>query len=130
MEIEVFTLCDFAQDNGGKLTIVGTFDSIGTKKIPAIHPSCCIATRLRFSEKETGDHTFKLRLINAEGKELIPPIEGNINVPIPPNGQYGVINIVGNLNNLSFEKAGRYSFELYVDEEWKSGLPLIIYHTP
>jgi len=130
MEIEVFTLCDFAQDNGGKLTIVGTFDSIGTTKIPATHPSCCIATRLRFSEKETGDHTFKLRLINTERKELIPPIEGNINVRTPPNGQYGVINIVGNLNNLTFEKAGRYSFELYVDEEWKSGLPLIIYHKP
>jgi len=75
MEIEVFTLCDFAQDNGGKLTIVGTFDSIGTKKIPATHPSCSLATRLRFSEKETGDHTFKFRLIDAERKELIPPIE-------------------------------------------------------
>ena len=31
MEIEIFTLADFAQDNNSKLTIVGTFDSINAK---------------------------------------------------------------------------------------------------
>ena len=126
MEIEIFTLADFAQDNNSKLTIVGTFDSIQAKQFPVAHPACTIACRLRFSEKEKGQHDFKLRLIDAEGKETIQPIEGNINIAPPPNGQFSTVNFVINFNQLKFEKAGRYSFELYLDGDWKSGLPLFL----
>lgn len=126
MEIEIFTLADFAQDNNSKLTIVGTFDSINTKQFPAVHPACTVASRLRFAAKESGEHNFKLRLIDSKGKEVIQPIEGNINIGIPPNGQFASINIVVNFNQLKFETAGRYSFELYIDGDWKSGLPLFL----
>jgi adenine specific DNA methylase Mod len=126
MEIEIFTLADFAQDNNSKLTIVGTFDSINSKQFPFVHPACSVATRLRFSVKETGDHDFKLRLIDAEGKEMIQPIEGNINIPAPKNGQITSINVVANFAQMKFETSGRYSFELYIDGEWKSGLPLFL----
>ena len=126
MEIEIFTLADFAQDNNSKLTIVGTFDSIQAKQFPAQHPVCTIACRLRFGATETGAHDFKLRLIDETGKETITPIEGNINIGAPPNGRFSTINIVVNFNQLQFEKAGRYSFELYIDGDWKSGLPLFL----
>ena len=126
MEIEIFTLADFAQDNNSKLTIVGTFDSINAKQFPVVHPACTVACRLRFAAKESGSHDFKLRLINATGKETIQPIEGNINIGTPPNGQFTSINIVINFNQLKFEKPGRYSFELYIDGDWKSGLPLFL----
>jgi hypothetical protein len=126
MEIEIFTLADFAQDNASKLTIVGTFDSINSKQFPAVHPACTVACRLRFAAKESGEHSFKLRLIDSKGKEVIQPIEGNINIGNPPNGQFASINIVVNFNQLKFETAGRYSFELHIDEDWKSGLPLFL----
>ena len=126
MEIEIFTLADFAQDNNSKLTIVGTFDSINTKQFPAVHPACTVASRLRFAAKESGEHSFKLRLIDSHSKEIIQPIEGNINIGTPPNGQFASINIVVNFNQLKFETAGRYSFELYIDGDWKSGLPLFL----
>ncbi|MEO7924569.1 MAG: hypothetical protein ABIR30_12885 [Chitinophagaceae bacterium] len=126
MEIEIFTLADFAQDNNSKLTIVGTFDSIQSKQFPVAHPACSIACRLRFGASETGHHDFRLRLIDSEGNEPIQPIEGNINIGAPPNGQFSSINIVVNFNQLKFETAGRYSFELYIDGDWKSGLPLFL----
>ena len=126
MEIEIFTLSDFAQDNNSKLTIVGTFDSINVKQFPVTHPACTLACRLRFAAKESGSHDFKLRLIDAAGKETIQPIEGNINIGAPPNGQFTSINIVVNFNQLQFPAAGRYSFELYIDDDWKSGLPLFL----
>lgn len=130
MEIEIFTLADFAQDNNSKLTIVGTFDTIGTRQFPTQHPACSIACRLRFSAKETGEHHFRLRLINTEGKEIIQPVEGNINISTPTNGQVVSINIVVNFNQLQFEKPGRYSFELYIDGDWKTGLPLFLHQAP
>mgnify|MGYP001347472791 CR=1 FL=1 len=126
METEIFTLADFAQDNNSKLTIVGTFDSIHAKQFPVQHPSCSIACRLRFSEKESGEHDFKLRLVNAGGKEIIQPVTGKINITTSPGVQFTSINIVINFNQLRFEEAGRYSFELYIDDDWRSGLPLVL----
>lgn len=126
MEIEIFTLADFAQDNYSKLTIVGTFDSINVKQFPVTHPACTVACRLRFAAKESGNHGFKLRLIDSAGKEVIQSIEGNIEIGPPANGQFTSINIVVNFNQLQFAAAGRYSFELYLDNDWKSGLPLFL----
>ncbi|GAB2815504.1 DUF6941 family protein [Ferruginibacter profundus] len=126
MEIEIFTLCDFAQDNNSKLTIVGTFDSINARQFPVQHPACAVACRLRFAAKEAGDHDFKLRMTDPAGKETIQPIQGNINIPPPANGQVVAINLVVNFNQLQFATAGRYAFELHIDGEWKSGLSLFL----
>ena len=126
MELEIFSLADFAQDNQSKLTIVGTFDSIHSKQFPISHPSCAIACRMRFGSSEAGDHDFRLRLIDSGGKDMIQAIEGRMQIVVPPNGQLTSINIVINFNQLKFEKPGRYSFELHVDGEWKTGLPLFL----
>ncbi|MFN8289593.1 MAG: hypothetical protein U0U70_05025 [Chitinophagaceae bacterium] len=126
METEIFTLADFAQDNQSKLTIVGTFDSIYSKQFPVQHPACSIACRFRFGVKEAGEHSFMLRLIDTAGKEIIQPVEGNLTIGEPSNGQFASVNIVINFNQLQFEKPGRYSFELYIDGDWKSGLPLLL----
>ena len=126
MEIEIFTLCDFAQDNSGKLTVVGTFDGINSKQFPFVQANFSVACRLRFSEKEIGEHHMRLRFIDVDGKEVIQPIEGNMNIVKPQNGQYSAINLVFNFNQMKFEKAARYSFELYLDDDWSSGLPLFV----
>ena len=130
MEIEIFTLCDFAQDNNSKLTVVGTFDSIHSKQFPFVQANFSVACRLRFSEKETGQHDMRLRFIDGSGGELIKPIEGNMNIAKPLNGQYSAVNLVFNFNQMKFDKAGRYSFELYINDEWESGLPLFINQIP
>lgn len=127
MEIEIFTLADFAQDNNSKLTIVGTFDSIQSRQFPVQHPACSIACRLRFAAKESGQHEFKLRLINAAGKEIIKPIEGNVMIGEAQSRQFSTVNFVISFNQLKFDEPGRYSFELYIDGDWKSGLPLFLH---
>ena len=126
MEIEIFTLCDFAQDNNSKLTVVGTFDSIHSKQFPFSYGNFSVACRLRFADKETGAHDMRLRFIDAKGKEIIKPVEAQMNIQEARNGQYSTVNLVFNFNQLKFEKAGRYSFELYIDDEWRSGLPLFL----
>ncbi|MBI3140019.1 MAG: hypothetical protein HYZ15_15690 [Sphingobacteriales bacterium] len=130
METEIFTLCDFAQDNHSKLTIVGTFDSMQAAQFPVQHPSCSVACRLRFAAKESGDHDFRLRLIDSGGKEIIQPIQGNISIGEPANGQFSSVNIVINFNQLKFDTPGRYSFELSIDGQWISGLPLFLTKQP
>lgn len=130
MELEIFTLADFAQDSNTKLTIVGTFDSIYAPGFPATHPNCYVASRMRFGSSEIGEHEFKLTLTDSDGKEVIQPITGNINVGKTPNGQASTINIIINFTQLQFSKEGRYSFQLFVDGEWRSGLGLNLYPMP
>lgn len=69
---------------------------------------------------------MRLRFTDSNGDELIKPIEGQMNIAKPRNGQYSAVNLVFNFNQLKFEKPGRCSFELYIDDEWASGLPLFI----
>src|ERR1043165_7870509 len=126
MEIEIFTICDFAQDNNSKLTVVGTFDAIYSKQFPFVQQFFCVACRLRFSEKEVGEHDMRLRFIDGSGKEIIQSVQGKMTIPAPNNGQYSAINLVFNFNQMKIDKAGRYSFELYIDDEWESGLPLFV----
>src|SRR5678816_2160053 len=94
MEIEIFTLCDFAQDNSGKLTVVGTFDGIYSKQFPFVQANFSVACRLRFSEKEAGAHDMRLRFTDGDKQEFIKPIEGQINIAKPQNGQYSAVNLV------------------------------------
>lgn len=124
MEIEIFTLCDFAQDNNGKLIIVGTFDSIAAKTFPVRHPACSLACRLRFAKKEFGPHTATIRFIDQQNAELVQPLEAEIMVGEPKIGDHSTINLVINYNNIEFKNPGRYSFELYMDGEWRTGIPL------
>jgi hypothetical protein len=126
METEIFTLCDFAQDNQSKLTIVGTFDSIQSAQFPVTHAACSIACRLRFGVKETGDHDFKIQLTDNTGKDMIQPVTGVITVRPPVNGHFAAANIVLNFNQLQFEQPGRYSFSLMMDGQWVTGLPLFL----
>jgi hypothetical protein len=126
MEIEIFTLCDYAQDMKGKFVIVGTFDTIFPSVYPCIHPSCSVALRLRFSDEEQGDHMLKIRIIDSKGNEIIKNIEGKIQVAVPMKGHHSTVNFALQLNQLKFDQAGKYAIELYFDGEWRSGLPLLL----
>ena len=63
------------------------------------------------------NHKFTLRLMNEDGKDVIPKLEGQFQ--LPPDG--GSVNVVMNLQ-ASFPRHGRYSFYLNVDgvqhEQW------------
>ncbi|HZF64428.1 MAG TPA: hypothetical protein VEZ55_08090 [Chitinophagaceae bacterium] len=124
MEVEIFTLCDFAQDNQGKLTVVGTFDRLNAPVLPFTFPHMSLAARLRFANSEAGEKHVRIRFVAPDGAEIQ---SANLNVTIvsSPIG-YSAVNIVFNVNQQNFTAAGMYSFELYVDEEWESGLKLFV----
>ena len=54
MTIQIAVLCDAATDYNGKLNLLGTFDTILTSQLPAIHPQCSIALRIAFNRIEEG----------------------------------------------------------------------------
>ena len=80
MNVELFALCDYAQEEGGKLSILGLFDTLCAQEFPATHPLFCVAARLRFPVYELGSHEIRFAIRDAEGRDLLPPFEGSISV--------------------------------------------------
>ncbi|NLE67000.1 MAG: hypothetical protein GX608_06210 [Lentisphaerae bacterium] len=124
MKIEVFALCDAATDYYGKLNILGAFDSIWVKQMPATHPHCAVALRIRFSPIEEGEHKLKINVVDADGKLIMPSMEGNLTVKRPPKSDSIVANVVLNIQGLKFAKCGDYSVDLAVDGRQEAALPL------
>ena len=117
-------LCDSATDYRGKLCILGTFDTIVTSNLPSTHPHCAIAIRIVFRDADEGDHKLKLRLINEDGKNILPNIEPELHVKLPENVYFYSRNLIFNLQQIRFEQAGLYSIDIIIDEEIVSRIPL------
>ena len=126
MEIEIFTLCDAATETAGKLKILGTFDRIFTQQVPAVHPHCAIALRVRFERIEDGRHRVKINIVNADGQPIFPGLDGTVDVRVPPHGASVCANLILNINGFKFEKTGQYSVDLAIDGRHEKSLPIYL----
>lgn len=124
MEIEIFSLADFANDSGnGKMNILGTFDQINVPALPFVLPHCAVATRIRIANSELGPHSFEIVCIDPDGNEF-QRLPGNLNVQKNPNADYSAFNLPLNISNFKVDKIGKYAFELHYDGEFRSGLTM------
>ena len=126
MQIEVFSLCDAATVEGGKLNMLGAFDTIMAAKVPTVHPQCTIALRLRFNSLEGETHNVSVKLVDADGKHVIPPVNGNIKIKFTEEQRSSSANLVLNLQGLKLAKYGEYSIDLTVDGKNNVSLPFFI----
>ena len=125
MKIELFTFCDFAQENSGKLTIIGTFDTIISRNFPCIHPQLSVVIRLRFDLWEFSTHQFRIETRDLNGQTVIKPIQGNVEVTGAGNAT-AVSHLVFTISNLHFRSAGVINFILYIDDKELSSIPLYL----
>jgi hypothetical protein len=125
MKIELFTFCDFAQENGGKLTIVGTFDTIISRNFPCIHPQLSVVIRVRFDLWEFSSHNFRIETRDLDGEMSMETITGAVDVKGVGNAT-AVSHLVFTISNLRFKAGGVVNFVLYVDDRELGSIPLYI----
>jgi hypothetical protein len=125
MVIEVFSACDFAQDNHGKLTVVGAFDAINVKAFPAAHPLLCVAVRMRFFMHELGRHAVKVETLAPSGEAVIPPFEGSVDIN-NIGSDSTAINLVISHIGLRLNEPGKHELRLSVDGDPVGSLPLYV----
>ena len=130
MDIQTAVLCDAATDNAGKLNILGTFDTIHTSKLPAVHPQCAIALRLTFNKIEEGSHKMRLSFVDEDGKPVMRSIELPVPVVVPEDSIFVSRNFIVNIQQLKFQKAGLYSIEMALDGKQAGSIPLLVKHRP
>ena len=126
MKVEVFTLCDAATDQFGKLNVLGCFDLLCSQAEPIYHPSCTIALRIRFSKVEEGKHSLRITLSDDDGQVVVPPMKGSFEVHMAPEAVSFAQNLIFNLQSLEFPKFGDYSFNLFLDNKLIDSLPLYL----
>lgn len=117
MQINIFTLCDNAQEYNGKLVIVGTFNQIVSERFPLVRPELAIVAAIRFDEEEKGDHSIEFSIKNENsGAYLLEPLNTKANNGAA-KGKYSFANFVIKLNGLVIKEPGEYVTCLKVDEE-------------
>ena len=124
MNIQIAVLCDAATDYQGKLNLLGAFDTIFTRKLPAIHPSCAIVLRVVFSRVETGKHRVRIAFVDEDGKNILQPLELPFEVAMPPQAISVSRNFIVNLQQTRFERAGSYSVDVAFDGRHEVSIPL------
>ena len=130
MDIEIFTLCDAAADYQGRLNILGVFDTIFAPHLPARHPFCSVALRMRFQMSERGQHRLTLHIVDDDGNLVVPPVEGAFGVEMPGNSQIASANLVLNLGQLQFNNYGEYAVNLAIDGRQEASLPFWVREPP
>jgi hypothetical protein len=125
MKTEIFTFCDFAQENGGKLTIVGTFDTIIARHFPCVHLQLSVVIRIRFDLWEFSNHSFRIETRDLDGEMSMEAIGGNIEVKGVGNAT-AVSHLVFSISNLQFKSSGLVNFVLYIDDKELTSVPLYI----
>lgn len=126
MNIEVFSLCDAATNDTGKLNVLGAFDTIWMAQIPGIHPQCAVVLRVRFGVLERGEHRISVSFVDADGKHIIPSASGMIKVSFPDGQRSGSANLILNIHGLKLEKFGEYSIDLAINGKNTASLPLFV----
>ncbi|MDR0583936.1 MAG: hypothetical protein LBG57_06260 [Treponema sp.] len=125
MKIELFTFCDFAQENGGKLTIVGTFDTIISRNFPCVHPQLSVVIRLRFDIWEFSRHSFRIETRDLDGDMQMEAITGNVEVKGVGDAT-AVSHLVFTISNLHFKNSNVVNFVLFLDDKEAGSIPLYI----
>jgi hypothetical protein len=130
MDMQIAILCDAATDNSGKLNILGTFDTIYTTQLPAIHPQCSIALRMSFGREEEGAHKVRLMFVDEDGKPVMPNIDMAVDVKVPDDTIFVSRNFIVNIHQLKFDRPGLYSVDIAMDGRQVGSISLLVKQMP
>lgn len=109
---EILTLCEYASDHNGQLTIVDTYDAIAATKFPW-RAYFYIAARINISDCNTDYKRITMKILSSgEPSKVI--FETDSPFERPKNA--GKICLVAGFKGLIFENAGNYCFQIYLDD--------------
>lgn len=114
-------LCDavnIAQNNLFNV-LGGGIESMILTQLPKRRPFSLLM-RIEYSAiSESGNHRVEVRLVDADGKDRMPPV--SLEVSFPREGRF--FNLISSLNP-QFEQYGTHSIEIAVDRHTIATIPI------
>jgi hypothetical protein len=124
-------VCDYAEAKD-KVNALGIgFDRIYAAKVPYKHSHFSVVVQLKFSRTEVGQKPVQIHLTDADGAEVIPPINGQIAVSTPPPGILeNTTRLVMEFAGVEFKAYGDYSIRVDVAAQEMVSIPLSVVAPP
>jgi hypothetical protein len=124
MNIEIFALCDAANESAGKISLLGVFDQANAPSEPFKLPPFCIVGRFRFSSAESGQKKIIVNIIDQDGKTVLPDVALNVSAQAPDDTMSSTCQILVNIPQLQLPHFGEYAIRLVVDGRQERTTPL------
>ena len=131
MKVDLALLADYAEvtQRGGKLIVCGIFDRITLVDLEAVHPHMALALKLACDPGEDPLHHLSVRLVDPDGVDVVPAMEGDVEVKAEGDGDASV-NLILDLNLVKFGTAGPHSFDVFLDGRLEKQVPLTVEQAP
>jgi hypothetical protein len=130
MEPAILLVADYATlDASGKLTVVGVFNKIFASKFPVKHPLLYVTIRFVAELGETErDRTLEVFLVDQDYNQIwgSPPLK--FRMEKPASGEVAEFTPIVALQQLEFQKPGKYAFKVRVDNDIVGSIPFDVVH--
>jgi len=129
IKVTLALLADFASiSQGGKINILGIFDSLYAEILPVVIPHMYLVLRFEGEGGEANkQYNAELQLINEDGAAVIS-LPGVIMLHHPPSGKYiSRYDHIFPLFNLQLEQFGNYEFKIFINNEIRGSVPFSIH---
>ncbi len=127
MDLGFAFLCDAAQDSGGKLHALGIgVDTLHASSLPAVHPHLSLVVRFAYGAEDVGDHEFAIAVLDADGRDVVSPVGGQMTLRLNGEDTTGGANLVVDLQNAQFTTYGPHEVSVRVDGETFATLPIAV----
>lgn len=132
IQVPLALLADYANvSREGKVNILGVFDQIYARSVPALHPQMqLVFTVIGDRSEAKKEHKIKIELIDQDATETAVKIEGKFKFPLPKAGEEARINQIIILNHVVFNKYDEYSCKIVIDDEVKRSIALKVIPPP
>ncbi len=123
LKLNRFETCDYAMiSQDGKLSVMGIFDRIFVRNLPAQHPSMCFVVVAHGAPGS--DHKMILVITGPSGNKI-----NDIPITIKTNTE-GNFNVIATLNNLPITEQGVLKIDCFDDDKKIGTKEVIISKTP
>lgn len=127
MEVDFAFLADSAQESGGKLHALGIgIDRLMTAEVPVSRGALAVVVQVRYWGNEAGAKSLSIRVVDADGGNILDPIDGQMQLPEPPGTPVGTARLIIELNGVTFQQFGDHAIHVTLDGKDVARLPLSI----
>lgn len=131
MNVDFAFICDYAEAKD-KINAMGIgFDTIYAQKLPIRLAHFFVVAQLRFTFSEVGSHELAIQLMDFDGKDVIKPVIGKMEVGEPPKGFLSsTARFTMSFDGIEFKTAGDFSIIIKVNGTELVSIPLRVIEAP
>jgi hypothetical protein len=109
-------LCDqtIREAGTGKVSLIGVFENISAAQFPVLHRALSVYAKLGDAE---GEYAIRLELVRLDDTHVVA--KGALKAAFADRMTAG--ELIFALENIPFDRPGRYEFRLYADDRFVAG---------